>query len=74
MSGDMALGHLQPPVASRYIVILRLAPAAAKPSDFPPPAFDNHLTLQMALSDSEWVATQAFLSTDHTLTFPSNDL
>jgi hypothetical protein len=47
-------------------------PAAAKPSVFP--ILGNHLTHHIALSDSEWVATQAFLSIDHTLTLPSKAL
>jgi hypothetical protein len=52
--------------------MLLLAPAVANPSDFP--ILGNHITLQMALSVSEWVATQFLVSIDQTLTLPSNDL
>lgn len=52
--------------------MLWLAPAAANRSAFP--TFGSHLTLHIALSDSESVATQAFRSIDHTLTLPSNEL
>ena len=52
--------------------MLQLEPAVAKPSVFS--IFGSHLTDQMALSDSECVATQVFRSIDHTLTLPSKDL
>lgn len=52
--------------------MLLLAPAMANPSDFP--TFGNHVTLHMALSVSEWVATQFLVSIDQTLTLPSKEL
>jgi hypothetical protein len=52
--------------------MLLLAPAVAKPSDFP--TFGSHLTFHIAFSVSEWVATQLLVSIDQTLTLPSKDL
>lgn len=52
--------------------MLRFAPHVAKPSDLP--ILGTHLTLHIAFSVSQWVATHVLVSIDQTLTLPSNDL